>query len=110
MRMALTTRTAREIHAMVQAFDGILQRYNEQEVEYADIMDPLPSPQRPISVFSWNVRWDGSFNGQCAGLGITISLDGHAPCVKLSVPVYASDATRCEALGPALASLIMSRF
>lgn len=37
-------------------------------------------------------------------------MEGLAPCVKLSVPVVASDATRCEALGPALAALIMSRF
>lgn len=78
-------------------------------MEYA-ILDPIPSPHRSMSDFKWVVRWDGSFTGQRAGLGITIALDGHAPCVRLSVPVYASDATRCEALGPALASLIMSRF
>ncbi len=35
---------------------------------------------------------------------------GEPPCIRLSVPVYASDATRCEALGPALAALVLARF
>jgi hypothetical protein len=29
--------------------------------------------------------------------------------LQASVPVYASDATRCEALGPALAALLLDR-
>ena len=30
--------------------------------------------------------------------------------MSISVPVHATDATRCEALGPVLISMIMSRF
>ncbi len=61
-------------------------------------------------IVTWEVCWDGSFGlgvGQ-AGIGITIA---RADCVilKAAVPVYATDATRCEALGPALASLLLSR-
>ena len=55
------------------------------------------------------MRWDGSF-GQVdgAGIGVTIARDGHT-ILAASIPVYATDATRCESLGPAIASLLLSR-
>ena len=55
----------------------------------------------------WEVRWDGSF-GAGAGIGITIARDDRL-ILKAAVPVFASDATRCEALGPALAALLLAR-
>ena len=63
-----------------------------------------------VELPQWIVRWDGSFTGTKAGLGLTFQLAGDPICLKLSVPVYATDATRCEALGPALAALVLSRF
>ena len=58
---------------------------------------------------TWEVGWDGSFqpNLGAAGVGITFSRPGGAPLVSFSVPVYALDATRTEALGPALANLLL---
>ena len=55
------------------------------------------------------VRWDGSFGPEGAGIGISISeVDGQG-IATFGVPVFATDATRCEALGPALAALLLSR-
>lgn len=34
---------------------------------------------------------------------------GQTMVVSVSIPIYASDATRCEALGPALAVLLLAR-
>jgi hypothetical protein len=66
----------------------------------------MPRPQITLDS-TWEVRWDGSF-GDRAGIGITISKGG-TTILQASVPVTASDATRCEALGPALASLLLAR-
>ena len=42
-------------------------------------------------------------------MGVEVFLED--TCVfSISVPVIASDATRCEALGPVLISMLMSRF
>ena len=59
---------------------------------------------------TWEVCWDVSFqrNLGAAGVGITFSQPGGAPLVSFSVPVYASDAMHTEALGPALASLLLA--
>ncbi len=55
----------------------------------------------------WEVRWDGSFGQDTgAGIGVTISRDG-LTILEASIPVYATDATRCESLGPAIASLLL---
>lgn len=54
------------------------------------------------------VYWDGSF-GEGAGIGITMGYAGEEMFAKFAVPVFATDATCCEALGPALASLLMTR-
>lgn len=59
-------------------------------------------------VRKWVIDWDGSFDGSKAGLGITLAID-NSIILKASVPVYATDATRCEALGPALAALFLER-
>jgi hypothetical protein len=62
LRIALTTKSAREIHAMVEAFNGILERYSETEMEVT-VLDTLPLPVRVVSEFKWVICWDGSFNG-----------------------------------------------
>lgn len=54
------------------------------------------------------VLWDGSF-GEGAGIGITLGYRGEDVFATFAVPVFATDATRCEALGPALASLLLTR-
>ncbi len=41
-------------------------------------------------------------------MGLTITCDGQC-ILRAAVPVYASDATRCEALGPALGALLATR-
>ena len=55
------------------------------------------------------MRWDGSFGPQGAGIGITIARPDKPPILTASIPVTATDATRTEALGPALAALLLSR-
>ena len=56
------------------------------------------------------VSWDGLYQSELgsAGIGITVGRPWAAPLVFFSVPVSAADATRTEALGPALASLLLS--
>jgi hypothetical protein len=44
-----------------------------------------------------------------AGIGITLQYTGAPILASFSVPVQATDVTRCEALGPALASLLVAR-
>lgn len=56
------------------------------------------------------VRWDRSFGEEGAGIGITFSETDGTLIASFSVPVHASDATRCESLGPALSALLLSRF
>ena len=60
-------------------------------------------------VGEWEVCWDGSFWPYlgAAGVGITFSCLGGAPLISFSVPVYALDMTCTEALGLALASLLL---
>ncbi len=53
------------------------------------------------------VKWDGSFDGKRAGVGVWIRGSSTGQYVRVALPVYASDATRCEALGPAVASLLL---
>ena len=78
---------------------------------------PSPAPH-PTYV----LRWDGSYEGGCAAVGITVhkcppQLDfmvgDQAPelgvcLLSAAVPLTAGDATRTEALGPALAALLLS--
>jgi hypothetical protein len=54
------------------------------------------------------VFWDGSVSTG-AGIGITLGYVGEGTLATFSIPVFATDATRCESLGPALASLLLTR-
>ena len=58
----------------------------------------------------WEVSWDGLYQPELgsAGIGIMVEHPWAAPLVSLSVPVSAADATHMEALGPALASLLLA--
>ena len=58
----------------------------------------------------WEVSWDGSYQPELgsAGIGIMVGHPRAAPLVSFSMPVSAVDATRMEALGPALASLLLA--
>ena len=64
------------------------------------------SPQPPATP-PWLVQWDSSFSPAGAGIGITISRPNCLPTVEASIPVYATDATRAEALGPPTAALLL---
>lgn len=79
---------------------------------YVDLDVPVsattPPNQLNRDVACWTIEWDGSFNGVKAGVGVVIKR-GDLVVLEVSVPVYASDASRCEALGPALAALLLSR-
>jgi hypothetical protein len=62
---------------MVQAFDGILGTCSAN-VEVEDIHLPfgntIPNSLDTDFMAEWVVRWDGSFDGKKAGLGITLAL------------------------------------
>ena len=69
----------------------------------------LTPPRHSLHRQMYVAYWDGSFQQEGAGLGVEVFLED--TCVfSISVPVIASDATRCEALGPVLISMLMSRF
>lgn len=92
---------------MVSAVEPLLATYSEAEAgDHTPSIPPPPDEIRDCK--KWEIQWDGSFDGTRAGLGITLSLEGNI-ILKASVPVYATDATRCEALGPALAALLLER-
>ena len=67
----------------------------------------VPSTASPTTVV-WEIRWDRSFTGTAAGLGITIAWPGGPTLISASVPVKGTDATRVEALGPPLAALLVT--
>ena len=69
--------------------------------------EPCVSLTRPLPTV-WEIRWDGSFTGTAAGVGITIARPGGPALVSASVPVKGMDATRVEALGPPLAALLVT--
>ena len=69
--------------------------------------EPCVSLTRPLPTV-WEIRWDGSFMGTAAGVGITIACPGSPALVSASVPVKGTDATRVEALGPPLAALLVT--
>lgn len=72
------------------------------------VTEETVSPTMGRADRKWVITWDGSFDGQKAGLDITLALEDTV-ILRASVPVYASDATRCEALGPDLAALLLDR-
>ena len=91
---------------MVTSLDSILATYDENTLVYAN--DQL----KQVTIVSdtsntWTIYWDGSFDGNKAGVGIWLSRG--TDYIKISCPVWATDATRCESLGPALASLLLAR-
>lgn len=67
---------------------------------------PLPPPP---SSGTWLVRWDGSFQTAGAAVGVTVGRlhSEGGPVLSVGVPVLAHDASRAEALGPALAALLL---
>ena len=69
--------------------------------------EPHASPTCPLPII-WEIRWDGSFTGTAPGVGITIAHPGVSALVSASVPVKGTDATRVEALGPHLATLLVT--
>ena len=76
-------------------------------------MPPSPTPSAVPSTASpttvvWEIRWDGSFTGTAAGVGITIARAGRPTPISASAPVKVTDATRVEALGPPLAALLVT--
>ena len=64
-----------------------------------------PSRPRPVGL-SWTVRWDGSFREGAAAVGITVAR-GDTRVLEVGLGVLATDASRTEALGPALAALLL---
>ena len=121
LRVFLLTRTAKQLHQLVTAMEKLLVGYKEG-AEWDEEWDAGAEGHRqhggqpPRGVATpfdrgkcWEVRWDGSFGQSTgAGLGVTIAREGEV-ILRASIPVYATDATRCEALGPAIASLLLQR-
>ena len=68
---------------------------------------PPVVPTRLLSII-WEIRWDGSFTGFSAGVGITIAHAGSPALVSASVTVKGTDATRVEVLSPPLAALLVT--
>ncbi len=109
LRVALLMKRAGEQTALFDAFEGRLVagvggRCGQVLCEYEGAGSDGHGDGR-----EGVVRWDGSFGEEGAGIGITISEVDGTSIAQFAVPVYASDATRCEALGPALASLLLAR-
>ena len=73
---------------------------------------PPPPPQptdRQPDPGVWDIWWDGSYHPDgLAGLGITLGRAGAPPMLQAAVPIWGSDATRVEALGPPLAALLLT--
>ena len=78
-----------------------------------DICGPTsPGPDSPIVLASptdfISVEWDAYLQPTGCGLGIAIKVNDQLKAT-FSVPVSTPDATRCEALGPPLIGLLVSR-
>lgn len=109
LRVFLLSRTARELDALVASVLAVLR-------------DPPPrvpaNPAAPVLALpparvhdQWLLRWDGSFQSSGAAVGITVGRVGASPddaLLRVGVPVAARDASRCEALGPPLAALLVA--
>ena len=122
LRVHLLTKSSKQLHSLAVAFEDRLARYKETSInegrasmENGQVVgcpdqDAHAGPSADgggRSEVVWEVMWDGSF-GEGAGIGITIARDGRL-ILRAAIPVYATDATRCEALGPALAALLLAR-
>jgi hypothetical protein len=90
------------LFSLVTSLESILDSGN---LWTAPALLSAPTPQ---TVKVLEVYWDGSV-GRGAGIGITLGYVGEGHLATFSIPVFATDATRCESLGPALASLLLTR-
>lgn len=67
------------------------------------------TPRGSSDSIRYRAMWDGSFQPSCGcGIGVQIFKNNEL-IVSVSAPVSTDDATRCEALGPVLICLLLSR-
>lgn len=78
-------------------------------MEINEPVSATPPPRRfSREVPCWTIEWDGSFNGTKAGTALVLRI-GEMVVLEAPVPAYASHTSRCEALDPTLATLLLSR-
>ena len=110
LRLRLLTMNAKSLYRLAEDTFAALARPSSSPPTLAASHQyphsPIPTPQHRKEII---VRWDGSYGTLGAGLGITVEHRSGGLILEASVPVHTGDATRCEALGPALASLLISR-